>query len=345
MGQMTNLKIKEIVKETDEAVSLYFKQPFLSKIKYKSGQFLTIILDIDGKEYRRAYSINTSSKLDKDLSVTVKRVQGGKVSNYINDNLKTGEKVKILKPLGAFTYEPNQEPEKTLILFAGGSGITPIMSIMKTTLYFEKDTKVTLFYCNKNKDSIIFKSRIKKLESEFPDRLKVVHVLENDAAEDAVYKGLLNEEMISEMLMHFELKEKTGVLTYICGPGPMMNIVQEGLKKFGMPDHRVRIENFTANLADVSGEMGEKSINIVGQGKSIRVQVPPGSTILDAILDAGYEVPYSCMSGVCGTCKAKCKDGGVKMAASNILTDEEIAEGYVLSCIGQVVKDDTTIEI
>ena len=193
-----DLKVKQIIQETKDAISIVFEQPE-NKIAYKSGQFLTLIVPVAGKEVRRAYSLCSSPFVDKDLVVTVKRVDNGLMSNWLPDNLKVGSKMKVMEPMGQFVTEYKKEHKRHLILFAGGSGITPMMSIIKSTLSQEPDSICSLIYCNRDIDSIIFKNEFERMQTSDEGRLHVIHILDNAPMNWQGYSGLLNHDMLKKL--------------------------------------------------------------------------------------------------------------------------------------------------
>ena len=192
----TNLKVKNIVQETKEAISIVFSHPETGKLNYKSGQFLTLIAAPEGKEVRRAYSLCSSPFVDNDLAVLVKRVDDGVLSNYLLDNLKVGDSLKIMEPMGQFTTEYKKEEKRHLIMFAGGSGITPMMSHIKSTLSQEPDSIVSLIYCNRNLEGVIFKEELTRREAQYEGRLHVIHVLDEAPMNWQGLSGLLNHDML-----------------------------------------------------------------------------------------------------------------------------------------------------
>ena len=217
-----DLNVKKIVQETRDSISIVFAQPASGKIKYKSGQFLTLIAPIGGKEIRRAYSLCSSPFVDDDLAVSVKRVDNGLLSNWLPDHLKAGDSLKVMEPMGQFTTEYNKEQKRHLVMFAGGSGITPMMSLIKSLLTQEPNSIVSLIYCNRNIDSIIFKEELTKLETKDEGRLHVIHVLDEAPMNWQGYSGLLNHEMLTKL---FERIPSWGIekTTYLmCGPEGMM---------------------------------------------------------------------------------------------------------------------------
>ena len=348
-----DLLVKNIVQETKDAISIVFAHPAAGKINYKSGQFLTLIITMNGKEIRRAYSLCSSPFVDQDLAVTVKRVEDGLMSNWLADNLKVGSTLKVMEPIGKFTTEYKTDNKRHIILFAGGSGITPMMSLIKSTLVQEPNSICSLIYCNRDIDSIIFKSELEKLEITDEGRLHVIHVLDNAPMNWQGYSGLLNHDMLTKL---FERIPDWGIAntTYLmCGPEGMMKNVESLLDKRSIPKEKIFKESFvqgTINKEDkkqpaVSGEPKAREVTIRYDGQEYKVLVPANKAILETALDQGIDLPYSCQSGLCTACRGKALSGQVKLDEEEGLSQSERAEGYVLTCVGHPMSDDVVIEI
>jgi ring-1,2-phenylacetyl-CoA epoxidase subunit PaaE len=349
-----DLKVKQIVHETKDAVIIFFEQPADGKIEYKSGQFLTLIAPVGGKEVRRAYSLCTSPFVDQDLAVSVKRVENGLMSNWLPDHLKEGAKLKVMEPMGQFTTEFNKSNKRHIIMFAGGSGITPMMSIIKSTLTQEPESIVSLIYCNRDIDSIILKNELDKWEPKHEGRLHVIHVLDNAPMNWQGYSGLLNHDMLTKL---FERIPDWGIgsTTYLmCGPEGMMKNVESLLALRNIPKDKVFKESFVQGTIDkeekkevaaASGALKERTVTIRYDGNEYKVVVPPNKAILETALDQGIDLPYSCQSGLCTACRGKALSGQVKLDEEEGLSQSERAEGYVLTCVGHPLTDDVVIEI
>ena len=351
--QYYELAVKNIIQETKDAVSIVFEQP-QSKISYKAGQFLTLITTIQGKEVRRAYSLCTSPFVDPDLAVTVKRVDQGLMSNWLPDNLKVGDKIRIMEPMGQFTTEYDTKRKRHVIMFAGGSGITPMMALIKSLLTQEPECVVSLIYCNRDSDSIIFKSELERLETKHEGRLHVIHVLDNAPMNWQGYSGLLNHDMLTKL---FERIPDWGIdkTTYLmCGPEGMMKNVESLLAARSIPQEKIFKESFVqGTIKDTKkeepvaagGALKAREVTIRYDGQEFKVVVPPDATILQTALDQGIDLPYSCQSGLCTACRGKALSGQVKLDEEEGLSKSERAEGYVLTCVGHPLTDDVVIEI
>ena len=349
-----DLQVKEIVQETKDAISIVFEHPADGKINYKSGQFLTLIVPVQGKEVRRAYSLCSSPFVDEDLAVTVKRVDSGLMSNWLPDNLKVGAKMRIMEPMGQFTTELDKTNKRHIIMFAGGSGITPLMSITKSILTQEPDSICSLIYCNRDEDSIIFKTAFDKLQTTYEGRLHVIHVLDTAPMNWQGYSGLLNHDMLTKL---FERIPEWGIAktTYLmCGPEGMMKNVDLLLEERHIPKEKVFKESFVQGTIDkdarkepaaVESELKTRTVTIRYDGQEYKVDVPPTKAILETALDQGIDLPYSCQSGLCTACRGKALSGKVKLDEEEGLSQSERAEGYVLTCVGHPLTDDVVIEI
>jgi ring-1,2-phenylacetyl-CoA epoxidase subunit PaaE len=348
------LTVKEIVEETKDAISIVFNHPAEGKIQYKSGQFLTLIAPVQGKDVRRAYSLCTSPFVDQDLAVTVKRVDNGLLSNWLPDNLKAGGKLKVMEPMGQFTTEFSKTNKRHIIMFAGGSGITPIMSIIKSILSEEPDSICSLIYCNRDIDSIIFKNELDKLQTIDEGRLHVIHILDNAPMNWQGYSGLLNHDMLGKLL---ERIPDWGIdkTTYLmCGPEGMMKNVDTLLDARHIPKEKIFKESFVQGTIDKDakkgstesvGELKAHEVTIRYDGQEYKVLVPPNKAILETALDQGIDLPYSCQSGLCTACRGKALSGKVKLDEEEGLSKSEREEGYVLTCVGHPLTDDVVIEI
>lgn len=349
------LKVREIIQETSDAITIVFNHPEGRKLEYKEGQFLTLIIDVDGKTVRRAYSMCTSPSCDDYPAVTVKIVEGGVMSGHLNKNVKVGDSLKVMEPMGHFIVDVNPDNKRHLILFGGGSGITPLMSITKAILYGEQESEISLVYANRNENTIIFKDKITDLQVKFPGRLNVVHVLDNAPLEWKGPSGLLNPEMLKNILGEFPNRGVGATAYYICGPEGMMVNVENTLSAFGVPKEKVFKESFVVGtlskkeIKESAEEVKEESktheVTVIYDGEEHKFTVEAGKTILETALDLDIDLPYSCQSGLCTACRGKCVSGKVKMDEEEGLSEQELKEGYVLTCVGHPVTNDVRIEI
>lgn len=346
-----NLKVREVVNETADAISIHFEQPASGDVPYKPGQFFTVIVDINGKEERRAYSVSSSPHIDLYPAVTVKRVQGGLVSNYLNDNMKAGTELRLMEPMGNFTTDFDSNNERHLVLFGGGSGITPLMSIAKSALDQEPETEVSLIYANQNMDSVIFREQLEEMVLGSLERFHLQHVLETKPETMDCYQGWLTEEIIKDALTKLPQKPAENTEYFMCGPGPMMDIVEASLDNMGIDKSKVHKESFTAAVdaeevaEEVSEEIIAREVTIIYDDEEYKYMVEPKETILEKGLDENIDLPFSCQSGLCTACRGKCVSGKVKMTEDEGLSEAELEEGYVLPCVSHPLTSDVVIEI
>lgn len=344
------LKVKDIVQETSNTISIAFHQP-TPPMEYKSGQFLTLIAEVNGKEIRRSYSFCSAPDIDQDLAVTVKRVDGGLMSNYLNDNLCIGDEIRVMEPKGHFTTEFNHANKRHLVMFAGGSGITPFMSHIKSILKYEPHSIISLIYANRNIDSIIFKRALEDLQINNQGRFHAIYILEKAPLTWQGPSGLLNHEMLQEMLERVPDwgLDKTQYL--MCGPEGMMYNIETYLKKCGIPGNKLFKESFVAptiekaHHPEESSEIVTRQVTVIYDGEEHTFTVEPDSTILETALDLDIDLPYSCQSGLCTACRGKLLSGKVKLDEEEGLSDSEREEGYILTCVGHPLTADVKIEI
>lgn len=347
MSKFNHLKVQSVVSEAHDAVSVSFEVPdsLLVCYQYFPGQFTTLRLNINGELVNRSYSFCSSPYAGEPMTIAVKRVIGGKASNYINDQLKPGMDIEVMEPMGHFHSPLSATNEKHYMLFGGGSGITPLFSILKSVLIKEPKSRVTLFYGNRDTQSIIFRKQLDELASKNTDRLKVVYILDREEAGWTGYTGFVVKDMALLLLRENTNLNFQHAEFFICGPTPMMKEVETALGVLGVPKDRTHIEYFTAKAdedkkaADVGATIvsdvpftGRTKVKIIYDGREVEFEMTEKETILHAALDAGYDPPYSCMVAACCTCRAKLISGKVEMDDRESLTDSEIAKGYVLTC-------------
>jgi len=344
-----DLLVEDVIRETDDAITIVLNNPD-NKINYKSGQYLTLILQIEGKEERRSYSLSSSPETDNNLAVTVKKVDRGHVSNYLNYKLKAGDKIRILEPMGNFTTEFDIDNERTLLLFAGGSGITPLISIIKTALQKEPKSKVILVYQNKNLNSIIFKDLINQLSKKYSDNFKVIHILSKPESTWHGKSGRITGDMVKKIVAEENVNiENTDV--FFCGPSGMMETAEHAMEELGVEKANRHKESFVSSSSKKekknveSHSFEESTVTLKLDGEEYQVIVKPNEFILENALDADIDVPFSCQSGLCTTCRGKLVAGKVKMEDPDGLTDDEIAQGYVLTCVSHPASKEIKIEI
>jgi ring-1,2-phenylacetyl-CoA epoxidase subunit PaaE len=336
------LTIADVVDETAEARSIRFAVPeeLRETFKFKPGQHLTLKAEIAGEEIRRNYSLCVAPQ-DDQVTVTVKRIAGGAFSNWANDNLKPGDAIEVMAPHGSFTWDFVEGAANRYVGFAGGSGVTPVMSLLKTALLAEPGSRFTLFYGNRDSSSIIFLEALAQLKNRFMERLQVHHFLAEEAEEFDLFNGMLDRAKCDEILE--TLVDPADVAAFfICGPGPMMDAAEEALKARGIASDKIHLERFTAGRPSAALEAQMQALTREAAGLTMLVTLDgrkrrvafdaAAGNILDSARASGLSAPFACKAGVCATCRARVVSGEVEMAARYGLTDEEVAAGYVLTC-------------
>jgi 3-ketosteroid 9alpha-monooxygenase subunit B len=333
------LAVKALVQESPDAYSLVFEVPdeLEETFGYSPGQFCTFRLQIDDVEQLRSYSMSSTPGIDRSLTVTVKRVEGGVVSNWLLDNLKVGDIIEATKPAGVFCP---QLTSRRLLAFCGGSGITPVMSIAKHVLALTGRT-MGLLYANRDAGSVIFENALTELKARHSERLQVSHHLDAEM-------GLVTSTEILDFVAN-----ETEADFYICGPGLFMDLVERTLHNLGVPEDHIFIERFliqpdekdlaaidaTSDAVDIPDE-----VTVILAGKKTVVRYQPGDTLLETARRGSLRPPFSCEAGNCATCMAFLKEGTVTMRANNALTPEEVEEGWVLTCQSLPHGSNVTVE-
>ncbi len=342
MATFHNLTVSSIIKETSECVSIAFDIPEnLSKdFAYIQGQYITLKLKVGDEEIRRCYSICSSPVSDTDFRVAVKKVVNGKGSTWLNEQLKIGDSIGVLPPTGNFYPQLDAGNDKNYVLFAGGSGITPIISILKTIIVVEPQSHTTLFYANLDEDSVVFNKELDLLEGEYTERVKIYHVLDKPKNEfDKVFTGIMTAEKTTEIINETKILDADNEY-FICGPPGMKEGVVTSLKSRNVPDNKINIEVFTIDESqeeqvtedDGGDSVIEAEATIILDGDEFNFTVLPENSILQTGLNEGLDVPFSCKGGMCMTCRAKLLEGSVKMTLNYALTEVEIKQGYILTC-------------
>ena len=340
------LVVKDIKRETNDAVSIFFKNGnFFNKVKYKPGQFLTLHVPIDNKIEKRSYSFSSNPYTDKDLKITVKQVDKGLVSNFICQNLKIGDALEIDKPQGSFYVEPKKKEEKQYVLFAGGSGITPVFSIIKSVLTNEPKSKVLLIYANRDKTSIIFHQEIVALKEAYPNTFNVEHILaDNKEPHENYHEGLATNDLYVKIFNKHHINFENNVYM-ICGPFGFMEKTKEILINNHVKPNEIIVEVFKKPKVKVSGKDFISNVEIIFQGKTHQIQVPGDKSILRVAMASNIALPYSCRSGVCSTCKAVCVSGDIEMTEGHFLSQSEVDKGSILTCISYPKSEKITINL
>ena len=336
MSQFKKLRIKEIKKETSDTVSIQFDIPsnIEQDFTYKSGQYITLKATINNEEVRRAYSLCSSPQED-DFRIGVKKVENGTMSSFLNESLKEGDEIEVMPPTGNFCV---QDMKSHNVGFAAGSGITPVISIIKSVL--AAGGKFTLFYGNKTVNTTIFKVALDNLKEKYPDLFNVHYIYTVDQSDDEIYNGRMNADKLNAFIKkEVELLKADGF--YLCGPEQMIIEVTDALKYLGVSDTKIHYELFTTPTeskgekkeAEVSDFTGESNVTVIMDGEEFEFPLKhDGNSILDAAIDQGADAPFSCKGAVCCTCKAQVIEGKAIMDMNYALSDAEVEDGFILTC-------------
>lgn len=333
MSNFHPLKIKEIIRETPEAVSISFEIPENLKetFHFSAGQYITIKFDADGTELRRSYSLCSAPNSD-EFKVTVKEVEGGRFSVIANNKLVAGDILEVHPPEGRFTLTPSSEA-KNYAAFAAGSGITPVLSIIKTVLRDEPNSRFVLAYGNKSVDQTIFFKELLKLQSEFPERLFVEFFYSRTREENAHF-GRIETSTVNYVLKN-KFKDHDFDAYYLCGPEAMIKHVSEVLQNNGVKEEQILFELFTSSVEEkeIEGDTsGMTQVTLIVDDEEFNFSMDRKEVVLDRALEEDIDVPYSCQGGICSSCMAKIVEGKAEMSKNQILTNEEIADGFILTC-------------
>lgn len=319
------LRVKKVIRETADARSFTLDIPdeLLDVFGYRAGQFCTFRVRVDGAEALRSYSMSSAPETDADLTVTVKRVPDGLVSNWFNDQVDEGDVLELTRPAGVFCVREGEQP---VLAFCGGSGITPVLSVAKSVLT-TTNRPVHLLYANRDRESVIFADELSRLAQRYPDRLTVRHHYDSDG-------GFLDVRAITDFT-----GEDTEADCYICGPAPFMDLVEGTLIGLGVAEDSILIERFleagdrpVVEESTSDGEPVPTAVEIILNGKKSTVQYAAGDTLLETARRGGLAPPFSCEAGNCATCMAIMRAGSARMRENNALTEDEVAEGWVLTC-------------
>ena len=347
MSSFHKLQIKEVIQETDNAVSIAFHVPaeLQSLYQFLAGQYVNLKLTLDGQEIRRAYSVCSSPK-SGELRIAIKSVQDGHFSKFANANLRAGDFLDVSKPEGKFIFEPDNEKQKNYAGFAAGSGITPVMSILKSVLESEPKSTFVLVYGNKSPKETIFHNELHELQLKYVGRF-FVHYVFSQAKADGELFGRIDKSTVNFVLNN-KHKEKAFDKFYLCGPEAMINLVSSVLKEENISETDIKFELFSSSSTkeslQIESNSGTSKIEMMVDDTLTTFQMSQKQTILEAALKQGIDAPYSCQGGICCSCLARIKKGTAEMKKNSVLTDNEIAEGLILTCQAYPTSDDVYVD-
>jgi ring-1,2-phenylacetyl-CoA epoxidase subunit PaaE len=354
MSQFHSLTVSTVKHETRDAIAVTFDVPpaLQDTFAYRQGQHLTLRANIDGEEVRRSYSI-CSAVQDRRLRVAIKRVQGGLFSTWANEAIRPGVALDVMAPEGRFNLPLDPDSRRHYLAFAAGSGITPILSIVKTTLLAEPHSRFTILYGNRASSSVIFRDELAELKDQYLERLNLVYVMSREQQDIELFNGRITEDKCRQLFQRW-LRVEDVDYAFICGPEDMMHGVSNALQEAGMPKERIRIELFAAGSAqaprkarhhDASPESHLTQVTVIMDGSHASFTMDRDKeSLLDAGLRAGLDMRYSCKGGVCSTCRCKVLEGTVDMDVNYALEDYEVARGFVLSCQSFPVTDKVVVD-
>jgi ring-1,2-phenylacetyl-CoA epoxidase subunit PaaE len=345
--KFNRLKIKDVRRETDDCISISFDIPenLKSEYKYISGQYLTLRATINNEDVRRSYSL-CSAPFENEWRVAVKQVDNGVFSTMANNELTVGDELQVMTPMGNFKLNPEDSVTKSYVLFAAGSGITPILSIAKTILKQEPNSDITLFYGNKGFSSIIFREELEALKSLHLSNFRIIHVLSRESLGNKIQKGRIDAEKCSQLFDAF-LKNQMIDGVYICGPESMILDVEKTLIEKGVGKENIHFELFTSSssikktaIKETNEPSFDSSVSLILDGDTYDFKMSSqGKSVLDAGYEAGADLPFACKGGVCCTCKAKIIEGSASMDVNYALDKDEVNKGYILTCQAHPTSD------
>lgn len=350
MARFHPLTVTDVRRETRDAVvvTLRPREEDTALFDFTQGQYLTFRHEFDGEELRRSYSI-CAGRDEGCLKVGIKRVDGGAFSTWANEMLGVGDEIEAMPPMGRFFTEIDPRTSRQYLGFAGGSGITPLLSIIKTVLAREPQSKFTLVYSNRQINTIMFREELEDLKNLYLGRLSVIHVLEQEGQEIDLFTGRIDAEKMRGLFTHW-LDAGAVDTAFICGPEPMMLAIAESLRAHGLRDDQIKFELFASGqpgrakaravsrVAISPGAGTQATVTLDGATRTFEMP-RQGQSILDAAIAAQMDAPYSCKAGVCSTCRCKVLEGEVEMAVNHALEDYEVRAGYVLSCQAMPLSD------
>lgn len=354
MSKYYFLKVKEIEKETEDAATIHFWHPLNEVVPYRPGQFITLLLPDGDKKVRRSYSMSSSPYTDVSLAITIKRVPGGFASNYLLDTVKVDDVLEAMEPMGIFFPKQEDDQTRQVVFIGAGSGITPLFSIAKSILMVEQESEVVLIYGSRTESSIIFKEKIRVLEEKYKERFKVIYTLSQPEENWEGERGRLNKSHILKIMEGLPDLKINEAEFFLCGPEDMMEEANRALAIRGVTLNKIRQESFLTATTPSHGEVALEEtddspktheITLFYEGTEYKVPVKPYETILEAAMNMDIDLPYSCQAGMCTACMGRCVSGKVQLDEEDALSEAELNEGFILTCVAHPMSDDVVIEV
>ena len=351
MARFHDLTVTDVHKTIRDAVVVTLKPVNGGDFEFTQGQYLTFRHDFDGTEVRRSYSICAGLD-DGLLQVGIKKVDGGAFSTWANENLKPGDVVQAMSPMGNFFTPLDPSQGKNYLGFAGGSGITPVLSILKTVLAREPNSTFTLVYANRGVNTIMFREELEDLKNRYMGRLTLIHILESDAQEIDLFTGRVDREKCAALFEHW-IDIGSVDTAFICGPEPMMHAISDSLRSHGLRDDQIKFELFKSGQpgrlkrkAAAQGAVAAKATqaSVIMDGTARTFTMDRDQSVLEAALEHAMDAPFACKAGVCSTCRCKLIEGEVEMIANHALEDYEVAQGFILSCQSYPLTDKIVVD-
>jgi len=353
MSKYYFLKVKEIEKETEDASTIHFWHPLNEVVAYRPGQFLTLLIPDGDKKVRRSYSMCSSPYTDVSLAITIKRVPGGFGSNWLLDTLKEGDVVEAMEPMGLFFPKQEDDQVRQVVFIGAGSGITPLFSISKSILMVEPESELFLIYGSRTEDSIIYKNKIRALQDKYKERLKVIYTLSQPEEGWQGERGRLNKSHLLKIMEGLPELKINEAEFFLCGPEDMMEEANRALAIRGVGLNKIRQESFMTATAAKPGEvtmeedetLKTREITLFYEGSEYKIPVKPHESVLEAALNMDIDLPYSCQAGMCTACMGRCTSGKVHLDEEDALSEAELKEGFILTCVTHPMSDDVIIEV
>ncbi|MBX2878464.1 MAG: 2Fe-2S iron-sulfur cluster binding domain-containing protein [Granulosicoccus sp.] len=352
MVQFHDLQVIDVQRTTRDSVAVTLEPIDQVDFSFIQGQYLTFRREFNGTELRRSYSI-CAARNNEQLRVGIKKVAGGAFSTWANERLRTGDILQAMKPMGNFHTVIDPSIAKRYLCIAGGSGITPVLSILKTVLIEEPLSQCSLIYANRNINSIMFKEELEDLKNRFMSRFSITHILESGSEEIELFSGLIDIEKCKHLFTHW-LNVRLFDTAFICGPEPMMLTIAQSLKQHGMNEDDIKFELFSSSQpgklkrSAASAQSGstivdKTKLEVTLDGSFYSISMDKNTTLLDALLDNAIDAPFACRAGVCSTCRCRIIEGETEMAANHALEDYEVERGYTLACQTYPLSDHLVI--